>query len=105
MVVDVSRRSTSFEHRLVKYYSRGFAIVFPSLKVSEDIAEEGNEGGREIEWQMGRLTFFRNTGAQDEARTYTMYVRYQHDIDRDARHDYDSDAHPCVLGYANIIKA
>ena len=36
IIVDTKRRSTSYEHRLVKYFKRGFRIIFPGLK-NEDI--------------------------------------------------------------------
>jgi hypothetical protein len=29
IVIDISRRSLSFEHRLMKYYKRGFDLIFP----------------------------------------------------------------------------
>jgi hypothetical protein len=31
IIVDTKRRSTSYEHRLVKYFKRGFRIIFPGL--------------------------------------------------------------------------
>jgi hypothetical protein len=31
IIVDTKRRSTSYEHRLVKYYRRGYRIIFPGL--------------------------------------------------------------------------
>ena len=31
IIVDTKRRSTSYEHRLVKYFQRGFRIIFPGL--------------------------------------------------------------------------
>mgnify|MGYP003630403852 FL=1 len=31
IVVDISRRSLSFNHRLTKYHKRGFAVVFPGI--------------------------------------------------------------------------
>ena len=32
MIVDTTRRSTSYNHRLVKYFKRHYSIVFPGLK-------------------------------------------------------------------------
>ena len=34
-IVDCSRRSTTYEKRLVKYYNRGFDIILPKLDISE----------------------------------------------------------------------
>ena len=31
IIVDTKRRSTSYEHRLIKYFKRGFRIIFPGL--------------------------------------------------------------------------
>jgi len=37
IIVDTKRRSTSYEHRLVKYFDRGFRIIFPGLNEEEII--------------------------------------------------------------------
>ena len=45
IIVDLTRRSTSFEHRLLKYYQLGFTIIFPglsSLTVEENIIDPSN---------------------------------------------------------------
>ena len=34
-IVDTTRRSTTYEHRLEKYYSRGFQIILPYLDISK----------------------------------------------------------------------
>ena len=34
IIVDVSRRSTSFEHRIQKYLNRGFVVIFPGAAVN-----------------------------------------------------------------------
>lgn len=34
-IVDTSRRSTTYEQRLIKYYERGFSIVLPGLDVNK----------------------------------------------------------------------
>ena len=31
MVVDISRRSLSFQYRLLKYFRRGFNVIFPGI--------------------------------------------------------------------------
>lgn len=42
-IVDTTRRSTSFEHRLVKYEKLGFSIVLPGMKTLERDLNEMNE--------------------------------------------------------------
>ena len=35
LIVDTTRRSTSFEHRIIKYQGMGFGVVFPGLKADQ----------------------------------------------------------------------
>jgi len=45
IIVDLTRRSTSFEHRLLKYYRLNFTIIFPGLSkltIDEEIIKPSN---------------------------------------------------------------
>lgn len=81
--VDTSRRSLSFEHRLIKYFSRGFRVVF---SVIADVLQEDDDTFGGFCVTNGRLTSAR--------------------LLETVRSDYDATNEPDFLfRYINILRA
>jgi len=51
-LVDLSRRSRSYEHRLYKYSKRGFAVAIPGLDMSKIDQNKVNSSRRDLEGEL-----------------------------------------------------
>ena len=99
--VDTSRRSPSYEYRISKYAYRGIRFVFPSFRPPK-ADDDAWKGGL----MFGKLKLTRQQSGEAQIRSSPQQgaVLWGDGTD-ETPSDYDSEEHPSVFAYSNIIKA
>ena len=62
IIVDTKRRSTSYEHRLCKYWKRGYRIIFPGLDKNIDYIKLGTSALPEEDLKTNLMRFIKMCG-------------------------------------------
>jgi hypothetical protein len=91
-IVDLTRRSTSYEYRLYKYYNRGFGIIFPDLDVFKLKPNE----------YISKYAKIKFTGFVEQANPYGLNCKFEK---VGLKSDYDGDSSVFYkLVYLNLYK-
>lgn len=90
-VLDLTRRSTSYEYRLRKYFNRGFGIIFPGLKLAS----------LEVGKSISKVVSFEFIGLVEEGKN-EIYINFGKSKQVS---DYEGDQNMCYkIPYLNLYK-